>query len=131
MRSFFVFLAGFFLSLTLGCGRGQEARPVTSQVLADWIRSRKGLVLVDVRTVGEYHAGHIPTAINIPLQAISADPSVVQKGGVLVLYCRSGNRSGQALEILQRAGHRGIINFGGLFRWEGKQVTGSAPGQLE
>lgn len=115
----------------LGCQKGKAQSGIPdSAKLAKWIQNRTDFTLIDVRTRAEYAAGHIPTAINIPLHDIAAKPSVVERGKLVVLYCRSGNRSGQALVILRKAGHKKLINFGGLYRWKGKQATGSSPGTL-
>ena len=76
----------------------------------------KPTLLVDVRTVEEFAEGHFPGAINIPhediVQGIHARN--VDKDQTVLLYCRSGNRSGQAEDRLQSAGFSGAKNVGGL-----------------
>lgn len=80
----------------------------------------KGQVLiVDVRTKWEYEQGAIPKALNIPHGAIADKLQLLPKHKEIVLYCRSGNRSGQALETLQRLGYTKVHNFGGIYRWKG------------
>ena len=114
-----------------GCQKEKKNLAVPdSAELGKWIKSRSDFVLIDVRTKAEYEAGHVPTAVNIPLHIITANPEVVRKGKLVVLYCRSGARSGRALAVLKKAGHKRLINFGGLYRWKGKRVTGSSPGVL-
>ena len=73
-------------------------------------------LIIDVRTAEEFAAGHFPGAINIPhediIQGIEAHN--VGKDQTVLLYCRSGNRSGQAEARLQSAGFSGAKNIGGL-----------------
>jgi len=77
-----------------------------------------GAKLIDVRTPGESAAGHIKGAVNIPLQQIDARLAEFgPKDGVLVLYCRSGNRSGQAKSKLEKAGFTATHNAGGMSSW--------------
>ncbi|MBN1531070.1 MAG: rhodanese-like domain-containing protein [Spirochaetes bacterium] len=77
---------------------------------------RQGALVVDVRTPGEFDAGHYPGAINIPLGEIEAE---IQRFGradrPVVLYCRSGNRSGRAKAILEERGFTDVTN-GGAYR---------------
>mgnify|MGYP005852636051 CR=1 FL=1 len=71
--------------------------------------------LIDVRTKGEYLAGHIGRAINIPLDEIErriAEINALPKP--LVLYCRSGARSGMATQMLRQAGVQDVHNGGGI-----------------
>jgi rhodanese-related sulfurtransferase len=75
----------------------------------------KTAIFVDVRSKSEFEAGHVPGAINIPLEQLmgrmeEVDPSK----GPVILYCRSGNRSGMALRILREAGLDNLYNGGGL-----------------
>ena len=82
------------------------ATPTTQAVAAP--------VWIDVRTPAEYAQGHLPGAINIPLNEIEARIGSVaaDKNTPLMLYCRSGNRSGQAQKILQNKGYTQVENKG-------------------
>ena len=73
-------------------------------------------LIIDVRTAEEFAAGHFPGAINIPHEDIieGIQESNVGKDQTVLLYCRSGNRSGQAEARLQAAGFSGAKNVGGL-----------------
>lgn len=74
-----------------------------------------GAKLYDVRTAEEYGAGHFPGAINWSLQDIEAGKLPdTPKDTVIFLYCRSGNRSAQATELLKKAGYSDITDLGGL-----------------
>jgi rhodanese-related sulfurtransferase len=77
-----------------------------------------GARLVDVRTPGEFVAGHIPGAINIPVQQLDARMSELQpKSAAVVVYCRSGHRSGNAARKLKDAGFAAIHDLGPMSRW--------------
>jgi len=73
-------------------------------------------LIVDVRTAEEFAAGHFTGAINIPHENIiqGIEEYNVGKDQTVLLYCRSGNRSGQAEGRLQSAGFSGAKNVGGL-----------------
>ncbi|MDO5715345.1 MAG: rhodanese-like domain-containing protein [Tissierellia bacterium] len=85
------------------------------------IQDEKALV-VDVRRADEYAQGHIPNAKLIPLDQIStrAEKELKDKDRPIILYCRSGNRSNQALKILEHQGYTHLYNLGGLHKWKGK-----------
>lgn len=74
-------------------------------------------VLIDVRTPEEFAAGHIPGAVNISVDQLAQRLNEIPKDKPVVLYCRSGNRSNQAAQILERAGYTQIYDLGGLITW--------------
>lgn len=77
--------------------------------------------LIDVREEDEYAAGHIPASINIPLSKIeSAQGEITDLDTPLFVYCRSGNRSGQAVAWLKQAGYSKVKNIGGIADYSGK-----------
>lgn len=66
---------------------------------------QEGALIVDVRTIEEYGAGHLDTSRNIPLDQIKNEINTLKKSGKPVItVCRSGNRSGIAKSILKSAG---------------------------
>lgn len=71
--------------------------------------------VVDVRETGEFESGHYEGAINIPLGIIPLrlDEFKAMQGPIVV-YCRSGNRSGMAMNLLKQAGLTEVFNGGGL-----------------
>ncbi len=75
-------------------------------------------LLLDVRTPAEYAAGYIPTAENLPVDSIGDNPPDVAKDSLIILYCRSGNRSNTARQILENLGYSQVVDFGGIYRWE-------------
>jgi phage shock protein E len=71
--------------------------------------------IVDVRTVMEFQSGHVPGAINIPLDEIQNKlEEFKQLPKPIVVYCRSGARSGMAMSILKQSGIHEVYNGGGL-----------------
>lgn len=77
--------------------------------------------LIDVREADEYAAGHIPASINLPLSKIeSAQGEITDLDTPLFVYCRSGNRSGQAVAWLKQAGYSKVKNIGGIADYSGK-----------
>lgn len=71
--------------------------------------------LVDVRSSGEFSSGSAKGAINIPLDKIKANIKKFKGKDNIVVFCRSGNRSGQAKSILEQNGIRNVTN-GGTFK---------------
>jgi phage shock protein E len=73
-------------------------------------------VYIDVRTVQEYSADHIDGDLNLPLAEIDVEALAERFGtdAELVLYCRTGNRSGQAMAKLVAAGFSNVSNAGGI-----------------
>ncbi len=79
-------------------------------------------VLVDVRRQDEYDAGHIPGAILIPNETIGEEdiPQLPHKDALMLIYCRSGNRSKQAAEKLVKLGYTNIVEIGGIMDYTGE-----------
>ena len=73
-------------------------------------------VMIDVRTDEEWNAGYIEGAIHIPLSEIERDIEnyEISKDEEILLYCRSGNRSGRAKVILDELGYTNTTNIGGI-----------------
>tara|TARA_S200000501_G_C20729908_1_gene702333 strand:+ start:178 stop:429 length:252 start_codon:yes stop_codon:yes gene_type:complete len=70
--------------------------------------------LIDVRTPQEFELGHIEDSINIEWQNIELIEKTSQKNEKIYLYCRSGNRSQKATEILLALGYKDVKNLGGI-----------------
>jgi phage shock protein E len=78
----------------------------------------QGALLLDVRTQREFAAGHIPGAMNIPIDGLSARIAEVgSKDRRVIAYCASGVRSARAVKILRDAGFKDPLNLGGMNRW--------------
>ena len=84
-----------------------------------------GHVVVDVRRADEYASGHIPGAILIPNESIGKGQpdQLPDKDQIILVYCRSGNRSKQAAQKLADIGYTNIYEFGGINTWTGEVIT--------
>jgi rhodanese-related sulfurtransferase len=73
---------------------------------------KDGAFLVDVRTPGEFSAGSVKGAVNIPLDKVSSQLAKFKNKKSIVVFCRSGNRSSQAKSILENNGFQDVVNGG-------------------
>ena len=80
-----------------------------------------GYIIVDVRTLEEYAGGHIPNAICIPNESIGDEmpEKLPNKEQLILVYCRSGNRSKQASQKLTKLDYTNVKEFGGIMDWDG------------
>lgn len=87
------------------------------------------VTIVDVRTPQEYTEGHIPGAINIPLDRIGTEQpaELADPGAELIVYCRTGVRSKQASDKLVDLVYEHVNDMGGIVDWTGDVVTGDQP----
>jgi rhodanese-related sulfurtransferase len=100
-------------ALYLFFGRGREIQGGEARKLV-----AAGARLLDVRSPDEYAGGHLPGAINIPVQEL--DRRLAEAGprdGELILYCRSGHRSARAAAILREHGFTKVHNLGPMTAW--------------
>lgn len=74
-------------------------------------------LLLDVRTPEEFNSGHIPGAVNISVETLADRLSEVPRDQPVVVYCRSGNRSATAAQILAEAGYADVYDLGGITTW--------------
>ena len=81
--------------------------------------SEKGIILLDVRTQEEYDGGHIKNSVLIPVDKLKEDAGskLKDKEAVIFVYCRSGNRSTTAANLLIELGYKNVYNLGGINRW--------------
>jgi rhodanese-related sulfurtransferase len=81
-------------------------------------KRQEGAFMLDVRSLEEWEEGHIPGATLIPLDQLSQRYGELPADQEIVIYCRSGNRSGNALTFLSQAGFTGIYSMdGGINAW--------------
>lgn len=104
--------------LVSACGSSIANQKITANdYVSQYVENSTSHLLVDVRTPEEFADGHIAGAINIPLQVLSARMNELPTDTPLVIYCRSGNRSGQAMQILADANYTQIYDLGGTIEW--------------
>lgn len=76
---------------------------------------------VDVREPHEFQEGHIEGMINVPLSQLDSNFQLIPTDKTVVIFCRSGNRSLQALNKLKGYGYEDLINVkGGMLAWKGE-----------
>ena len=121
-----VFLA---VLLLVGCAApaaGGGYRQIGMEEAIATMEQESGYIILDVRTTEEFADRHIPGAINIPNETIGTAeiPELPDKDQLILVYCRSGNRSKQAAEKLSALGYTNIVEFGGINDWPGETVSG-------
>lgn len=119
------------LLLLAGCGAQSEEstyRQINAEEAATMMEEESSYIILDVRTAQEYSEKHIPGAINILNETINTEdiPEMPDKEQLILVYCRSGNRSKQAAEKLVKLGYTNIVEFGGINDWMGETVSGEA-----
>jgi rhodanese-related sulfurtransferase len=115
--------------LLAGCGVGTVEGPGYTQIsqeeAARMMEREDGCVIVDVRRLYEYEESHIPGAVLIPNESIGQEPPELlpDKDQIILVYCRSGNRSKQAAQKLADLGYTRVYEFGGILDWTGPLIT--------
>ena len=104
---------------------GSGYQQISQEEAMKMMEEEDDYLILDVRTPEEFAEGHIPDAVNIPNETIGSDVSDVlkDKDQILLIYCRSGNRSKQASSKLAMMGYTNIYEFGGINTWPGEIVT--------
>ncbi|THA26725.1 rhodanese-like domain-containing protein [Streptomyces sp. RKND-216] len=99
-------------------------REVTVEELA--AARERGVRVLDVRSPQEYAQGHVPGAVNVPLEELLADPASAGSDGVHVV-CQSGRRSLEAARALEQSGVTAVSVAGGTSAWieSGREVEGA------
>jgi phage shock protein E len=115
-----------------GCGPAPDAETLTGEMLLARIDAGDAPLTLDVRTPGEFAAGHIPGAVNIPHDAVAERFAElgVKPDDEIVVYCQSGRRAALAEDVLAGAGFRRVRHLEGDFAgWQadGRPVT-TGPG---
>lgn len=110
------------LSLILGACSISSASgysKIEPQKAKEMLDNDPSILLIDVRTQSEYDEGHITNAILIPNETIgTVQPTQLpDKTAIVLVYCRSGNRSKQAADKLIKMGYQHIYDFGGITFW--------------
>lgn len=115
-------LIALIATLFLLAGCSSNASGVTNLNASEFSKkiAETGVVTLDVRTPGEFMTGHIQGAQNIDFESgnFENEISTLDKNGTYAVYCRSGNRSGQAVAIMHDAGFHSVYNLnGGIIDW--------------
>ena len=112
----------FIASLILLVGCTSTTAGVTNMNVSEFSEkiSEPGIILLDVRTPGEFAEGFIEGARLIDFQSGNFESEIasLDKNTTYAVYCRSGNRSGQAAKIMHDAGFHNLYNLdGGVIDW--------------
>ena len=119
------------LLLLSGCAaqvqKEQSYRQINMDEAIAMMEAESDYIILDVRTPEEFSEKHIPGAINIANETIGSEeiPELPDKEQLILVYCRSGNRSKQAAETLGALGYTNIVVFGGINDWPGEVVSGA------
>ena len=108
-----------------GDGMVRSYTQISQDEAKEMMEQDDGHVIVDVRRPDEFAAGHIPGAICIPNETIESEQpeELTDLDQVILIYCRSGNRSKQAAQKLFDMGYTNVYEFGGINDWTGEVVT--------
>jgi rhodanese-related sulfurtransferase len=122
MKKFLAIVAAPLLVLLAACG-GTSANVInlTTDEFASNIQNSE-VVVLDVRTPGEFATGHIQGAINIDVEGSTFDSQIAEldKSKEYAIYCRSGRRSAVAAEKMAGAGFTKLTNLeSGVIAWQG------------
>jgi rhodanese-related sulfurtransferase len=100
------------------------------QTLLKLIETRQAPVIIDVRTQGEFDAGHVPGALHIPFWAAFSPDQLQQTDAdqQLVLYCQHGPRAGLAKLALKMSGYHNIVYLQGhMSAWQEAKLPTRKP----
>jgi sulfur-carrier protein adenylyltransferase/sulfurtransferase len=100
---------------------------ITPIEVAAWLKRDDAPFLLDVREPNEWDIGHLPDATRISVNELQGRMNELDTAREMVVYCRSGARSGRAVDMLRAAGFRKVKNMtGGILRWS-DEVDPSIP----
>ena len=121
MKRILVLILAMLLVLT-GCGGTamENTYQQITQETAKEMMDTQDVIVLDVREQYEFDAGHIPGAVLLPVGTITKDSAAAVIPGtdsVVLVYCRSGNRSKTASEALAKLGYTNVYEFGGINTW--------------
>jgi sulfur-carrier protein adenylyltransferase/sulfurtransferase len=104
-----------------------DSYEITPIEVADWLKRDDAPFLLDVREPNEWQIGHLPGATRISVNELQGRMNELDTAREMVVYCRSGARSGRAVDMLRAAGFRKVKNMtGGILRWS-DEVDSSIP----
>ncbi len=130
---------GLFLTILLmvfpGCGQVLDGpdmersyTQITQEEAKQMMAQDDGHIILDVRRRDEYEQGHLPGAVLLPNEEIGSErpAELPDPDQIILIYCRSGNRSKQAAQKLFDLGYTNVYEFGGILTWDGEIEKGEA-----
>ena len=122
-RLFIVVAAVLVASTTYALLAAEDDTPygdVSVEQARGLIRSKPGLMVLDVRTAAEYDESHISGALNMPVQELEGRLSELDSSAEYLVYCRTGNRSSVAVQLMKAAGFDKVYHMSrGITAWIG------------
>ncbi|MDR5658498.1 rhodanese-like domain-containing protein [Serpentinicella sp. ANB-PHB4] len=112
-----VLVLGFYLYNNNKTESGYER--MSPEEAKNQLEQNKDIVLLDVRTVEEYNEKHIDGSTLIPLHVLESEVGrkIPKKDQKIIIYCRSGNRSRTAANMLLKKGYNNVYDLGGINSW--------------
>ena len=124
MKKYIMILVSVIMIMGLtGCEKKDMSyTQISMEEAVAMMATEENYIILDVRTIEEFAEKHIPNAINIPNETIGSEElaELPDKNQLILVYCRSGNRSKQASEKLAALGYTNIYEFGGINDWTGE-----------
>ena len=115
-------IAAFTAAASVAADKIADVNPAKA---LDIIKNNKNVMIIDVRTPGEYNEGHFEGAINLDYNGgvFKEKISGYDKNNAYVLFCRSGRRSKAALDIMKELGFKEVYNIeGGMLKWNEEKL---------
>lgn len=129
MKKYFVLLCcALFIAALAACGSKPAEtsyQQISQEEAKNLMDTEASYIILDVRTEEEYRERHIPGAVCVPNETISdtLPQELPDTEQMILVYCRSGNRSKQAAEKLAAMGYTDIREFGGITTWPYETVS--------
>ena len=124
MKKFFI-IGIIMIFCMCGCGSNNgdkfNADGTINYMYAKELMINDGAILLDVRSEEEYNDSHIDGSLLLPVNDISEEKAseiIGDKDTTVIVYCRSGNRSSQALEYLNDLGYENVYDLGAMANWK-------------
>ena len=104
--------------------RPKSSADLTAEEAKERMEENPNVILLDVRTQEEFDEGHIPGAVCLPNEFITAEMHFpFEKDAEILVYCRSGRRSAEAASKLRSMGFTKVFDFGGILDWPYETTT--------
>lgn len=116
-----IFVGFVIIMLMSGCSSNHSDSNLISYMDAKEKIINNGAILIDVRTEEEYNETHIQGAVLLDVDKInenSAKDIISAYDSEVIVYCKSGNRSSQAKEILENLGYTNVYDLGSMSNWK-------------
>jgi rhodanese-related sulfurtransferase len=126
MQTFKILTVTALIVWTSVLGQAQtDSKHLLAQQAAQWLKTDKNVVVLDVRTPAEFRTGHLKNAVNVDYTAPDFEQQLARldKAKPYLLHCAVGGRSTKALPVLQKLGFRDVRHLnGGLQAWQSAKL---------